>query len=79
MPVRRFRNLEEMEDSLWRDVDDPALMQAIASTWAFARRTCPLHFPPGVHRHRSIEEAQQSREAWEDASHREREERRQGT
>jgi hypothetical protein len=70
MPVRKFRSLQEMEDSLWRRSDDPALADAIARVWGFADRVCPLRFPPGVHEHRSIDEAQQLRDQWQEADFR---------
>lgn len=70
MPVRRFRSLEEMEDSLWREPGDPALWPAIARVWSFAAQTCPRHFPPGVYRHRTIEDAQRQRDVWEEADFR---------
>jgi lipopolysaccharide/colanic/teichoic acid biosynthesis glycosyltransferase len=31
MTVRKFRSVEEMEDSTWREPGDPRLWQAIAS------------------------------------------------
>ncbi len=51
MPVQKFRSLQDMEDSLWRE-PGPELWRAIASVWRFAARTCPKRFPPGVYRHR---------------------------
>lgn len=66
MPVRKFRSVEEMEDSLWREPGDPALWRAIEAVWDFAAATCPLRFPPGVHRHRDIEAGQRLRERWEE-------------
>jgi hypothetical protein len=65
MPVRKFRDLQSMEDALWREPGSPELAHAIARVWDFARRTCPRRFPPGVHRHRSVESAQRQRDAWE--------------
>ncbi len=70
MPVRRFRDLQEMEDSLWHEPGTPELLHAIAGVWSFAERTCPKRFPPGVYRHRSIEEEQRQRDLWEDANFR---------
>lgn len=70
MPVRRFRSLEEMGDSLWREPGDPELWRAMQRVWRFAAETCPLRFPPGVYRHRSIEEAKRLREVWDEASFR---------
>ncbi len=68
MPVRKFRDVSEMPDGPWYDRTDPALGDAIRRVWAFAERTCPLRFPPGVHRHRSLEEADAQRERWEAAN-----------
>jgi hypothetical protein len=67
MPVRKFRDVSEMEDTLWRKPGDPDLHRAIAGVWDFAARVFPRHFPPGVYRHRSIEEAKALREQWETA------------
>lgn len=67
MPVRKFRSLQEMEDALWRQPGDPELWRAIASVWRFAEQTCPRRFPPGVYKHRSVEDAKRQRELWEEA------------
>jgi hypothetical protein len=67
MPIRKFRSLEEMEDSLWHEPGDPRLWRAIEAVWSFADRTCPKRFPPGVYKHRSIEDAERLREVWEEA------------
>jgi len=56
MPVRKFRNVEELNQPIWRRPGDPALFRAIAAVWAFARSTRPRRFPPGVRKFRSIEE-----------------------
>lgn len=63
-PVRKFRSVEEMESPLWRRPGDPDLYRAIALVWAFGRRTVPRRFPPGVHRHRSIEQLDRQVEEW---------------
>ncbi len=66
MPIRKFRDLAEMDDALWYERGDPAL--AIARVWSFAARTCTPHYPPGVHRHRSQADADAQRERWEQNS-----------
>lgn len=66
MPLRKFRSLQEMEDALWYTPGDPALPAAIRRVWDFAARTAPRHFPAGVHKHRSIEDAQSLRDQWEE-------------
>jgi hypothetical protein len=60
MPVRKFRSVEEMNTPVWRRAGDPALFRAIASVWAFGRRTRPRAFSPGVRKFRSIEDMKAS-------------------
>ena len=63
-PVRRFRSVEDMEQPTWRRPGDPQLYRAIARVWAFGRRTVPRRFPPGVHRHHSVEALDRQVEQW---------------
>jgi len=64
MPVRKFRRIEEMAPPPWRTPGDPALERAIAFVLTAAARMSRLRFPPGVHRHRSLEEMNALQEAW---------------
>ena len=68
MPVRKFRSVEEMEGNTWREPGAPELFRAIRSTWDFARRTLRPRFPPGVYKHRTIEDAEELREEWKRAN-----------
>ena len=65
MPIRKLRSLSEAEQSCWRDPDDPMLWKHIASLWRLARVLAKPSFPPGVYRHRSIEEAGLQTKDWE--------------
>ena len=65
MPVRKFRDVSEMEDNTWREPGSPELFRAMRAIWDFADRTLQRRFPPGVYKHRSIEDAQKLREKWE--------------
>jgi len=47
MPVKKIRDLQEMEDALWREPRSPELLRAIDAVFRFAARTFPRHFPPG--------------------------------
>lgn len=67
MPVRRFRSVEEMEDSAWLAVDDPRLARTIAKVWASANRMAPRCFPAGVYKHASIEGLNRLEREWESA------------
>ena len=68
MPVRKFRSVEEMDGNTWRKAGDPELFRAIRATWDLAHRTLRPRFPPGVYKHRSIEDAEKLRLEWERAN-----------
>ncbi len=65
MPVRKFRDISEMEGNTWHEPGDPRLFAAIRAVWSLAARMTRPHFPPGVYKHRSIEEADRLRQEWE--------------
>jgi hypothetical protein len=66
MPVRRFRSIEDMKANtpVWRRSGDPALFRAMAGLWELAARTSRRRYPPGLHKHRSIEEMQRVQASW---------------
>lgn len=64
MPIYKFRSVEEMEQTIWREPGDPALFRAMAALWDIGTRTSGRRYPPGLHKHRSIEEMQEVQEAW---------------
>lgn len=68
MPVRRFRDVSEMEGNTWREPGSPELFRAIRATWAFAHRTLRPSFPPGVYKHRSMEDAEALQQEWAKAN-----------
>lgn len=68
MPVKKYRDVSEMEDNTWFERGDPRLFEAIRAVWDFAHRTTRPHFPPGVYKHRSIEEMEAQREEWDRAN-----------
>ncbi|MSP62088.1 MAG: hypothetical protein EXR72_17490 [Myxococcales bacterium] len=72
MPVRRLRSLQDAETTLFRDPKDPLFWPTIATVWGLAERLCPPRFPPGLHKHRTIDEANRQTEAWEAAAIRSR-------
>ena len=65
MPVRRLRSLDEAEQSVWLDADDPRLWQAVKEVWSLAERLYCRRFPPGVYKHRTIAEANRQTDQWE--------------
>ena len=67
MSIKKFRDVSEMTDT-WLAPASPELARAIKNVWDLARRVCPLHFPHGVYKHRSIEDAEALRAQWERAN-----------
>lgn len=65
MPVFKFRSVEEMNTPHWRKPGDADLYRAMAGLWDLGARTQRRRFPPGVHRHRSIEELDAAVERWQ--------------
>jgi hypothetical protein len=70
MPVRKFRSVEEMEGNVRYEPGSPELFRAIRALWEFSARIFPRRFPPGVYKHRSIEDARSQRDVWEEADFR---------
>jgi hypothetical protein len=66
VPVQKFRDFAEADRALACDPNDPRLTRRIRRLWEFARRlTSPPPFPRGVHKYRSLEEADAARHRWE--------------
>lgn len=66
MPIWRFKTHEEARRALNIDPNDPRLTERIRALWTFSNRLSPP--PPirrGVHKYRSIEEANAARRQWE--------------
>ncbi len=67
MPVRKFRGVEEMSNPRWLP-SGPALWNAMKYLGELGQRTVEQRFPPGVYKHRSIEDSEALRQRWEDAN-----------
>jgi hypothetical protein len=67
MGVKKFRDISEMKD-YWFTRGSPELFAAWRHTWGLSDRICRLTFPPGVYKHRTIEDAQTLRATWERAN-----------
>ena len=65
MPVKKLTSLEEAEDACWCDPASPELWRKICAVWSFSRRVAPQSFPPGVHKSRTIEDANERVIEWE--------------
>jgi len=65
VPVQKFRSLHEAQRALWGDPRDEAYLRRVAWLWRLADLLAPRQYPRGVHRYRSMAEANAAREAWE--------------
>lgn len=65
MPVQKFRSLDEAQRALWGNPCDGHYLRRLAWLFRLADRLAPRHYPRGVHRYRSMAEANEAREAWE--------------
>jgi hypothetical protein len=70
MPVRRFRSIEEMKAERGYDRNDPVLPRVIEGIWTFGERTARLRFPPGVYRHRTLDDLNARTSEWADENFR---------
>lgn len=68
MPIKKLGDVSEMGADTWYEPGDPRLFEAIRAVWDLADRTLQPRFPPGVYKHRSIEDAQALREEWDRAN-----------
>ena len=68
MGVRRFRSIEEMDGYRWYEPGDAVLQRAIRRVWELGYRTIRPRFPPGVHKHRTLESMNALQEAWAEAN-----------
>lgn len=67
MPIKKFRDVSHMRRTVYR-VGSPELAAAIRSIWRLSETICPLRFPPGVYKHRSIDDAEALRKQWQKAN-----------
>ena len=63
MPVRKFRSVAEMDGPRWREPGDALLYGVMADLWDIGWRS-RRRYPPGVHRHASVEDVARAHEAW---------------
>jgi len=70
MPVRKFRSVEEIPAPPPRQPLDPENLRIVLELCRLVYRLRPWHFPPGVHKHRSLDAANRQRAIWEQADKR---------
>lgn len=68
MPVKKYRDVSEMEGNVWFEPGSQRLFDAMRAVWTLAAQSTKPRFPPGVYKHRSIEDANAQRQAWDRAN-----------
>lgn len=62
MPVQKFKTFKEAEKALWNFKPGKAYIDRIAELWDFADKLNPIHYPRGVFKFKTLEEANKHRE-----------------
>jgi len=65
MPVYKYKTFEDAERDLWNFHPDEEYFRKVAELWEFANKLCPITYPKGIFKYRSIEEANKQRDEWE--------------
>lgn len=67
MPIKKYRDVSEIEEVHYTP-GSQRLFDVIRHVWGLTDRICPLRFPEGVFKHRTLEDAEALREQWEVAN-----------
>jgi hypothetical protein len=65
MPVYKYKTFEEAEQALWNFHSDEGHFERVKKLWNFANQICPIRYPRGIFKFKTIEEANAHREAIE--------------
>lgn len=65
MPIYKYKTFEAAERALWNFQPDQAYYIRILKLFEFARALNHVHYPKGIFKYRSLEEANKQREEWE--------------
>lgn len=65
MPVYKYKSFEEARRALWNFNPDTAYFKQVAELWDTANKFCPISYPKGVFKYKSINEANKQRKKWE--------------
>jgi len=62
MPIYKYKTFAAAEQALWNFHPDKAYFKRLEELWDFADKLCPIHYPGGIFKFRTIEEANKHRE-----------------
>ena len=65
MPIFKYKTFAEAKQALWNFHTDSAYFKQVADLWDIAGELCPMGYPHGVFKYRSLEEANEERRQWD--------------
>jgi hypothetical protein len=65
MPVYKYKTFEKAQKALWNFYPDAAYFKQVADLWDTADKLCPISYPRGIFKFKSINEADKQRKEWE--------------
>jgi len=65
MAVYKFRTFGDAQRALWNFYPDQAYFKQVADLWDTADKLCPVTYPQGIFRFKTIDEANKQRKEWE--------------
>ena len=65
MPVYKYKTFEKAQRALWNFHPDENYFKQVSDLWDTADKLCPIRYPRGVFKFKSIKEAQKQRKEWE--------------
>ena len=65
MPIYKYKTFEEAQKALWNFHPDADYFKQVAELWDTADKLCPISYPRGIFKYRSINEANKQRKKWE--------------
>lgn len=65
MPIYKYKSFEEAEKALWNIKPDANYFERVSELWEFADKLNPIKYPQGIFKFKTIEQANQHRDAIE--------------
>lgn len=65
MPVYKYKTFDEARKALWNFNPNAAYFKQVSELWNLANKLCPMTYPKGVFKYKSINEANEQRRKWE--------------
>lgn len=64
MGLQKFKTLAEAEQALWCYNPDKKYYQQVRELFKAAYMLCPIDFPPGIYKYKTLESANNAKKEW---------------